>query len=215
MKFKSRLIEPDKTNKYYIKSGKGGYNKAMEIDKKTHSCLPNCCGLVHGRWLESQNTIDTTKDLLSTGNAENYYNHKDNYKRGNVPKIGSIICFRKGKADYSKDGAGHVAFVEEVKTNGDIIISNSAYKGKRFFLKTLKKKNNYKYGSGYTLQGFIYNPSNFDTKEEIYHKVVKGDSLWKLAKKYYGSGTKYTIIAKLNNIKIPYIIKLGQIIRIK
>lgn len=45
MKFIPRTKAPSTTNKYYLKVGKGGYNKAMEINKKTHSCLPNCCGL--------------------------------------------------------------------------------------------------------------------------------------------------------------------------
>ena len=158
MKFIPRTKAPNTTNKYYLKAGKGGYNRAMEIDKKTHSCLPNCCGLVHGRWLESQQVIDYEKyDKLSTGDAGNYYKKKDGYARGQTPKLGAVICF-------SKDGgAGHVAFVEEIKSNGDIVISNSAYKGTRFFMKTLTKKSGYSYGSKYHLQGFIYNPVEFNT----------------------------------------------------
>lgn len=158
MKFIPRTKAPSTTNKYYLKAGKGGYNKAMEIDKKTHSCLPNCCGLVHGRWLECRNETDyNTYDKLSTGDAGNYYKKKDGYKRGQTPKLGAVICF-------SKDGgAGHVAFVEEIKSNGDIVISNSAYKGTRFFMKTLTKKSGYSYGSKYHLQGFIYNPVEFNT----------------------------------------------------
>ena len=158
MKFVPRTTAPSSTNKYYLKAGKGGYNRAMEIDKTTHSCLPNCCGLVHGRWMESQGQTDYNKyDKLSTGDAGNYYKKKDGYVRGKEPKLGAIICF-------SKDGgAGHVAFVEEIKSNGDIVISNSAYKGTRFFMKTLTKKSGYSYGSKYHLQGFIYNPVEFNT----------------------------------------------------
>ena len=158
MKFIAIKTAPSTTNKWYLKAGKGGYNKAMEIDKKTHSCLPNCCGLVHGRWLECRNETDyNTYDKLSTGDAGNYYKKKDGYARGQTPKLGAVICF-------SKDGgAGHVAFVEEIKSNGDIVISNSAYKGTRFFMKTLTKKSGYSYGSKYHLQGFIYNPVEFNT----------------------------------------------------
>lgn len=45
MIFKKRTEAPSKTNKFYLKAGKGGYNRAMEININTHSCLPNCCGL--------------------------------------------------------------------------------------------------------------------------------------------------------------------------
>lgn len=41
------------------------------------------------------------------------------------------------------------------------------------------------------------------------HTVVKGDSLWKLAKKYLGKGTRYTEIMRLNNLKKTTIYK-GQ-----
>lgn len=48
------------------------------------------------------------------------------------------------------------------------------------------------------------------------HTVVKGDTLWDLAKKYYGSGNKYTIIynANLDKIKKPNLIYPGQILTI-
>lgn len=32
------------------------------------------------------------------------------------------------------------------------------------------------------------------------HKLKKGENLWVLAKKYYGNGNKYTVLAKANNI---------------
>lgn len=41
------------------------------------------------------------------------------------------------------------------------------------------------------------------------HTVVKGDSLWKLAKKYLGKGTRFTEIMRLNNKKSTIIYK-GQ-----
>lgn len=44
------------------------------------------------------------------------------------------------------------------------------------------------------------------------YTVVKGDSLWKIGKKF---GIKWQDIAKLNNIKIPYIIHIGQKLKLK
>lgn len=158
MIFNSRTSAPSTTNKFYLKAGKGGYNRAMEINKTTHSCLPNCCGLVHGRWLESQNQTNYSKyDNLCIGNAKSYYGKKDGYKRGQSPKLGAIICW------YSTQSGGHVAVVEEIKPNGDIVTSNSAYGGTRFYMKTLSPPTYYM-GSAYTFQGFIYAPNDFDTQ---------------------------------------------------
>lgn len=46
------------------------------------------------------------------------------------------------------------------------------------------------------------------------HTVVYGDSLWGIAQKYLGDGTKYTYLAKINNISSPYYIYVGQIIKL-
>lgn len=43
-----------------------------------------------------------------------------------------------------------------------------------------------------------------------YHTVVKGDTLWKIAQRYYGNGSRYPEIAKANNISNPNIINVGQ-----
>lgn len=123
--------------------------------------------LVHGRWLESQKQTDYDKyDHLCLGNAKSYYGKNDGYERGKTPKLGSIICFDK------KNGYGHVAFVEEIKKNGDILTSNSGYSGTRFFTKTLKKSNNYKYSNAYIFQGFIYPPVNF-TEQYNLERILK------------------------------------------
>lgn len=168
MIFEKRVKSPSTTNKFYIKAGKGGYNRAMEINKTTHSCLPNCCGLVHGRWLESQKQTDYKKyDKLCIGDAKSYYNKKDGYKRGQVAKLGAVVCFENKKS-------GHVAFVEQIYKNGNILTSNSGYNGTRFFTKELKKKNNYKFGIGYKLQGFIYPPVDFEEQYNLKRKLKKG-----------------------------------------
>ena len=43
-----------------------------------------------------------------------------------------------------------------------------------------------------------------------YHTVVKGDTLWAIAQKYYGNGSRYPEIAKANNISNPDVISVGQ-----
>ena len=48
------------------------------------------------------------------------------------------------------------------------------------------------------------------------HKVVKGDTLWGLSKKYYGNGSQYMKIynANTNILKNPNIIQIGQVLTI-
>ena len=43
-----------------------------------------------------------------------------------------------------------------------------------------------------------------------YYTVVKGDTLWAIAKRYYGDGNRYPEIARANNIANPNIIHIGQ-----
>ncbi|MBQ4050273.1 MAG: LysM peptidoglycan-binding domain-containing protein [Oscillospiraceae bacterium] len=46
------------------------------------------------------------------------------------------------------------------------------------------------------------------------YTVVKGDSLWAIAKRYLGSGSRYRELAAKNNIANPNLIFPGQVIRL-
>ena len=153
-----RLTAPTPFDKNWIHYTDGGYNYCIKITGS--SCLPNCVGYAWGRWRELLGKYHN----LSRNNAEVWYlNTKDGYKRGQTPKLGAVICWRKGLAGDASDGAGHVAIVEKVEADGTITCSNSAYLGTRFYLSTHKPP--YKL-SGYTFQGFIYNPNNYEPKKE-------------------------------------------------
>lgn len=52
--------------------------------------------------------------------------------------------------------------------------------------------------------------SNSSTSSQRYYTVVKGDTLWGIAKRYYGNGSRYPEIARANNIANPDIIHIGQ-----
>lgn len=180
--FTPRLTAPATNNKYFIHTSKAGYNACILINKATGSCLPNCVGYAWGRAYEAWGQ----KPRLSRSNAENWYlNTGDGYKRGKTPKIGSIICWRKGKAGYAADGAGHVAFVEKVNADGSIVVSNSNYSGTRFFTRTIKGPK-WEIGTGLTFQGFIYPPVTFVlAKPKSAFKISDADYPVKIKKGNY------------------------------
>jgi len=164
--FKARTAAPSTTDKNWIHTSKGGYNYCILING--NSVLPNCVGYAWGRWRE----LLGKKHKLSTYDAENWYtNTSDGYKRGSTPKLGAVICWRKGKAGVSSDGAGHVAIVEKINSDGSIVTSNSAYGGSRFYTQTLKKP--YSIGSSYTFQGFIYLPISYDVTSTVERDKTK------------------------------------------
>ncbi len=53
-------------------------------------------------------------------------------------------------------------------------------------------------------------------KESQFHEVVSGDTLWKIAKKYYGKGSRYPEIFEANRpmLSHPDKIYVGQVLRI-
>lgn len=159
----ARTISPSLTDKDFIKTTHGGNNPGIEIENG--SCLPNCTSYCRGRWLE----ILRGPSRLSGGNAEDWWNNAaDGYERGQKPKVGAVICWRKGRLWNESDGCGHVAIVERVKANGDIVTSESAYGGERWRTRTYTKKSGYYLAPGYEFQGFIYIPVTFKLEKKKY-----------------------------------------------
>lgn len=157
MKFTPRLTAPSTTDKHWISTSKGGLSICLVINN-SGSVLPNCVGYAWGRFYE----IIGEKPKLANLNAEDWYvNTVDGYKRSATPKLGAIACWRKGQVHNPNDGYGHVAVVEKIEANGDILVSNSDYGGSRFYTITYKKANGYNSGS-LTFQGFILPPVDFE-----------------------------------------------------
>lgn len=163
--FIARTIAPGYLDADFIHYSKDGNNRCIEIDEEDGSCLPNCVGYCWGRWLELLGNTHS----LSRCNAEDWYNNTaDGYERGQTPKVGAVICWRKGRLWDESDGAGHVAIVEKVKANGDIVTSESVYGGERFRIRTYTKKSGYFLAHGYEFQGFIYIPLTFKLENKKY-----------------------------------------------
>ena len=116
--------------------------------------LPNCTCYAWGRFWEISDETDEGKNkpTLHTGDAGTWYENTTDYAKGKEPQLGAVVCW------YSRTGgAGHVAIVEEILENGNIITSNSAFSGKFFYIKEVKASDNYDI-DGFFFQGFIYNP---------------------------------------------------------
>ena len=170
MAFTPRLNAPSYSSKYWYSANpfyKSGYG------------LPNCTCYAWGRFYE----ILGSKPKLSLSNAENWWSYKDGYERGQTPKLGAVICWRRGKAGVSSDGAGHVGIVEKINTN-TITVSMSAWGGTRWYLKTFTK-GKYSY-NGFTFQGFIYNP-----------KVTSTSTTTTASTPTYKAGVDYTLQANM------------------
>lgn len=180
-KFVQQTSAPSTTDKNYIHYTKGGYNYCIEI--KNGSCLSNCVGYAWGRW----RCLLGKYHNLSRANAENWWgNTKDGYKRGQTPKLGAVVCWRKGKVGVESDGAGHVGIVEKI-TLDSVVVSMSAYGGTRWFTRTFKK-GSYDY-NGYVFQGFIYLPIEFD--EDAPYKKGDYEVACNLLHVRAGAGTNY------------------------
>ena len=213
-KYTARLTAPSTTDKNYIHTSAGGYNYCIHISGG--SVLPNCVGYAWGRWRELLGKFHN----LSRANAESWYGKNDGYKRGQTPKLGAVICWRKGIVGVEEDGAGHVAIVEKIYDDGTVLTSNSAWLGSRFYTKEIKPP--YSLGGSYVFQGFIYLPIEFDeeiektekeetnTNETVY-TVKSGDTLTEIASKY---NTTYKKLAEYNGISDPDLIYVGQKIKI-
>lgn len=147
MAFKKRTKAPAKSEKWFYKSNPfylAGYG------------LPNCTAYAWGRFAELLGKAPS----LSRSNAENWYGHKDGYKRGKKPKLGAVIVWAKGKVGVGSDGAGHVAVVEEIYSDGSFLVSESGWKASRIMWTKKIPANCYR--AGYRFLGFIYNPAVTD-----------------------------------------------------
>lgn len=154
MAYTPRLTEPSTTDKRWINTAYGGYNRCINVGGG--SVIPNCTGYVHGRWMEIGNT--NTDYNLSLGNANTYYSHADGFERGQEPKLGAIAVYTGGEA-------GHVCVVEEIISNDEIVCSESDYGGARFSVRHRYRQYGWRqgnYGTG-GFAGFIYHPSISDS----------------------------------------------------
>ena len=187
IKYKPRLTAADmpaNDNKYYIRKADGGVNPSIKGSPQHNflTALSNCVGWVVGRTME---ILQTETPVFAQYNAEDFYS-ASKFEKGQVPKPGSVACWSQGKTWDGKDGAGHVAVVEKIISDTEIITSESAYGGMSYYTKTRKKgSGNWGAGSNFTFLGFIYLPEECEPESETngeYELTVKGITTEKEAK---------------------------------
>ena len=206
-KFKPRTTRPEKGNKYYIRQSSGGWNGAVQGKPKDKYCdvLSNCVGYANGRFNEICGQNKCKYQLVC--NAENFVEKAKSYglKTSNKPQVGAIMCWQKGSTLKNKDGAGHVAVVEKVISNDEVITSESGYGCTKPFWNQKRKKGtgNWGMGSSYKFRCFILNPTPLETTT---NKPTKTESVstTKTAKiSVDGIWNKETTVALQKLFKLP------------
>ena len=171
--FKPRLTKPEKGNPYYNTVANGGYSGCIVGRPTDPGCnvLANCVGYAAGRFNEVIGKPGMGYFKFAP-NAEDFYDTAiaAGLEVGTKPQLGAIIVWAKGKTWTSADGAGHVAVVEEIKSDGSIITSESGYGCASPFWTShrYKESGNWGQNSAYRFLGFIYQP-----KPEIPERVIK------------------------------------------
>ena len=173
--FKPRLVRPEAGNKYYVRKANGGYSGAILGKPTDPGCnvLANCVGYAAGRFneiigkgrMEYFEYPPNAEDFFDTAKAAGL-------KTGAQPQLGAIIVWAKGKTHVGSDGAGHVAVVEKINSDGSIITSESGYNCQNVFWTTCREKGGGNWGAGseYRFLGFIYQPGT-----PVVRVLKKGD----------------------------------------
>lgn len=151
---------PSKTDKWYIRTNKGGYSQCIQGKPEyfSGSVLSNCVGYAWGRvaYLENDKKCDIgvppsriKKGMHNPTSAYAWMMYTGGRKTGKSAKLGATAVWKhKTKVNY-----GHVAVVEEVYSDGSWLSSESSYNGTTF---QNKKYNNQSYKANFTFLGFIY-----------------------------------------------------------
>ena len=177
--FKKRITKPESGNKYYNTVQKGGYSTAIVGNPTDAGCnvLANCVGYSAGRFNEN---IGAGKFVYYSypPNAEDFFSSgkKQGLKTGIIPDLGAIVVWSKGKAGNSADGAGHVANIEEVQSDGTILTSESGWGCKNPFWTNHREFGNGNVGAGseYHFLGFVYLPNEHRCKTECMPVIKEG-----------------------------------------
>lgn len=166
-----RTSPPTKWDPMYNNYRNGGYSLCIN-GQPTHpiaNVLANCVGYACSRFNEIYNMETRSSGMKFTRlccNAEDFWTVADSLglKKGQDPKPGAIMCW-EGLGDL----AGHVAIVERVDSQTQVLTSESGWGGP-YFWNAVRRKGDGNWGTGgaYRFRGFIYNPGvrNYEWRKE-------------------------------------------------
>ncbi|WP_307991513.1 LysM peptidoglycan-binding domain-containing protein [uncultured Clostridium sp.] len=108
------------------------------------------------------------------------------------------------------------SIIEDAKEGFDVTASIKLKQYKLFSTKVVQLQTTIAASSS---SGVIFIPAKEETPPKVNtstippYTVKSGDCLWNICKRFLGDGSKYSQIAKLNNISNPNLIYPGQVIR--
>ncbi len=165
-------------------------------------CFYKAFGKTEGQRIECQ-----TGDLgAGCKYSKQYYKNKGRCDRN--PKVGDQIFFTSGGT------ISHTGIVTAV--NGDKVTTVEGNSGNQVKKHTYSLSNSYIDSFGHPLydeEKSKTEPAKPTAKTYTTYKVVKGDCLWNIAKKYLGNGSRYPEIKKLNGLAYNTIY-VGQVLKI-
>ena len=103
--------------------------------------MPNCTCYAYGRFAEIAGQFIPALSGFY-GDAKQWYDGTTALPKGQTPQLGACCCWGSRSGSYG----GHVAVVEQILPNGDIVTSNSAYNGTYFYTQTVTASSGYYIG---------------------------------------------------------------------
>ena len=153
------------------KKGNSFYDSDKNVFTASGYPRPNCTTQVEGEWMERYGV--PTGCLSNAGGwIRDVKKYKLKWRVSKTPTLGAIAVWKiQGTAEN-----GHVATVEQILENGDIVTSNSGWKSTMWWLETYQAAKGYNYtskktGKYYELQGFILPPVTWREQERDFQVV--------------------------------------------
>ena len=163
------LSMPDNSDKYFIAKNEGGMNPGVPRKKGSKLHFANCVFFAIGAYAKHWGT------WLPSTNAENLYAAAEEMGLpvSQTPQLGALIVWAAGMVGNGSDGAGHVASVEKINSDGSIVTAESGWNASKAFWTTTRRRcsdGNWGQKSTYRFLGFILPPD-----VQLTHALREGD----------------------------------------